>query len=162
MAATTPRRAAPPTSAERERLQQIITLYEGQMPALRLVGPHGEPIELPHAVYEILAEVLRAMAQGQAVTVTPLDTELTTQEAADILNVSRQYLVRLLDQGTIPFTKVGTHRRVKFGDLAAYKDVRDQQRHEALTELTRLSEDLGMYDDDFIKEARNGQARRDH
>jgi excisionase family DNA binding protein len=146
MAATTSRRTAPPTSAERERLQQIITLYEGQMPAPRLVGPHGEPIELPPAVYEILAEVLRAMAQGQAVTVTPLDTELTTQEAADFLNVSRQYLVRLLDQGAIPFTKVGTHRRVTFGDLAAYKDVRDRQRRALLDEMTRQSGEWGLYD----------------
>lgn len=161
MAATTPRRTAPPTSAERERLQHVIALYEGQMPTPRLVGPRGEPIELPPAVYEILGEVLRAMARGQAVTVAPLDRELTTQEAADLLNVSRQYLVRLLDQGAIPFTKVGTHRRIAFGDLAAYKEVRDQQRREALTELTRLSEELGLYDDDFIQETHNGQSHRE-
>ena len=74
------------------------------------------------------------------------DTELTTQEVADFLNVSRQYVVQLLDQGAIPHTKVGTHRRVRFGDLQAYKEIRDGQRR---TVLARLSEDLGMYDDDF-------------
>lgn len=71
MAATTPRRTAPTTSAERERLQQVVALYEGQMPTPRLVGPRGEPIELPPAIYEILGEVLRAMARGQAVAVPP-------------------------------------------------------------------------------------------
>lgn len=121
MATTAPRHTAVPTTADREQLQRFIDLYDGQLPTPRLIGPHDEPIELPTAVYEILAEVVRAMSQGLAVTVVPQHAELTTQEAADFLNVSRQYFVRLLDQGAIPFTKVGTHRRIKFGDLDAYR-----------------------------------------
>lgn len=79
--------------------------------------------------------------------VIPVDEELTTQEAADILNVSRPYLVSLLEQGVIPFVKTGTHRRIPLGDLLEYKTRRDAQRRKALTELTQLSQELGLYDE---------------
>lgn len=151
MAATAPRRTVAPTAAERERLRRFIDSYGGQMPTPRFVGPNEETIELPHAVYEVLAEVVQAMSQGLAVAVMPLQMELTTQEAADFLNVSRQYLVQLLDQGAIPFTKVGTHRRVRFGDVRAYKETRDQQRRSSLDRLARLSDELGLYDKDILR-----------
>ena len=77
----------------------------------------------------------------------PVHMELTTQEAADLLNVSRQYLVRLLEDGAMPFTKTGTHRRIRFGDLMAYKRARDATRRQGLKRLTRLSEELGLYDE---------------
>lgn len=71
--------------------------------------------------------------------------ELTTGEAADILNVSRQYLVELLETGAIPFTKAGTHRRIRFGDLMDYKERRDANRREGLSRLTKKSQKLGLY-----------------
>jgi excisionase family DNA binding protein len=162
MAAIRPRHTVTPTDDEREQLRQFLAHYEQQLPTPHLVGPDGTLLELPRAVYSLLAEALKALARGEAVTVMPLQTDLTTQEAADYLNVSRQFLVRLLDQDAIPYTKVGSHRRIAFGDLDVYKQVRDRDRRAGLARLTQLSDELGMYDDDFIEEARNDFARRGH
>lgn len=148
------RRTIAPTAAEREQLRGVIARYHGSLPVSRLVGPDGEAIELPQAVYEVLTQVVEAMSQGLAVAVMPLHLELTTQEAADFLNISRQYLVQLLDRGTIPHTKVGTHRRVRFGDLRAYKETRDQQRRSGLDRLARLSDELGLYEEAFPRDER--------
>jgi excisionase family DNA binding protein len=81
----------------------------------------------------------------EGIVIMPTDRALTTQEAADFLNMSRQYLVELLERGEIPFTKTGTHRRVKFHDLLAYKERRDAQGREILDELTRLGQEMGDY-----------------
>jgi excisionase family DNA binding protein len=94
----------------------------------------------------VLRAAVDVLVHGEAVAIPPVNNELTTQEAADILNVSRQYLVRLLDQGKIPFSRTGTHRRIKFGDLIEYKRRRDADRRNELDELTRLSQELRLYD----------------
>jgi excisionase family DNA binding protein len=78
-------------------------------------------------------------------SIVPIHEEFTTQEAADILNVSRQYLVELLDTQTIPHTKVGTHQRIRFGDLMNYKNERDAKRQEVLSRMTKKSQQLGLY-----------------
>ena len=111
----------------------------------RLVSSTGEEIELPEPVFHLLRQMVHDLAQGSSVTVVPLHKELTTQEAADVLNVSRQYLVELLEGGAIPFTLVGTHRRIRFGDLMDYKERRDANRREGLSRLTRKSQKLGLY-----------------
>ena len=82
---------------------------------------------------------------GPRVTVVPIGKELTTQQAADLLNVSRQYLVRLLDEGKVPFTKTGKHRRLRMEDVLAFKQTRDKDRKTALDRLTELSEEFGGY-----------------
>ena len=76
----------------------------------------------------------------------PVGKELTTQQAADLLNVSRQYLVRLLDEGQLPFRKTGKHRRVRIEDVLIFKDARDAKRQTGLRELSQLTQDLGGYD----------------
>jgi excisionase family DNA binding protein len=108
-------------------------------------GDGDEPdLELPAAAVHLLVYLLTQMAEGNAVTLIPVHAQLTSQQAADLLGVSRPFLVKLLDDKKIPFHKVGTHRRVLFSDLMAYKAKVDEQRHEALDELARQSQDLDM------------------
>lgn len=114
--------------------------------APKLVGPAGEEIPLPASVHRALRQVVHRLAQRDAVVVWPVQKDLTTQEAADLLNVSRPYLIQRLERGEIPYTKTGSHRRVKLSDLLAYRDRRDAERHAALDRLTQLSEELGLYD----------------
>lgn len=99
---------------------------------------------LPRQAVALLRDLLAEMAQGNAVTVVPTHAELTTQQAADILNVSRPHVVKLLEGGTIPFVRVGTHRRIRYQDLLTYKAQREQESRESLDALTRQAQDLDM------------------
>jgi excisionase family DNA binding protein len=99
---------------------------------------------LPQAATRLIQHLLTEMAQGNAVTIIPIHAELTTQEAADFLNVSRPYLVRLLEQKKMPFHMVGTHRRVRFEDLMAFKASFEKSRREAMDELATQAQELGM------------------
>jgi excisionase family DNA binding protein len=132
--------AAP--SGEREALTRLDTLLQRphRGPAALTLG--GEQAEVPPVALQLLAQCVRALSRDQAVTLMPLHRLLTTQEAADLLNVSRPYLVRLLDQGAIPHTKVGTHRRVRFADLLKYKEQRDARRREHMRRLSQLGQEL--------------------
>ena len=137
---------------QRESLAALLRLLDQVRPeadepaAYKLVTPTGEVTELPESVFLLLERVIEVLARGDAITVVPVGKELTTQQAANILNVSRQYLVRLLDEGRIPHRKTGTHRRVRMEDLLAYKRQRDRSRREGLRELSRMTEDFGGYD----------------
>ena len=112
----------------------------------RLVGPQGESITLPGSVFHVLERVVEVMARGDSITVVPVGREMTTQQAADLLNVSRQYLVRLLDEGRIPFRMTGKHRRVRIEDVLAFKDTRDRDRRAGLRQLSRMTEEFGGYE----------------
>jgi len=104
----------------------------------------GEQVILPASALELLKNILVQMAQGNAVTLVPVHAELTTQQAAEILNMSRPFLVKLLEKGEIPFTKKGTHRRVLFSDVQAYKQQIDSERMKALDALTAQAQELDM------------------
>ncbi len=106
-------------------------------------GP-GETVVIPASAIRLLVRVLSEMAQGNAVTLIPVHAELTTQQAADILNVSRPFLVKLLDEGQLPCRKVGTQRRILYSDLMAYKRQTEQQRLEVLEELAAQAQELDM------------------
>jgi excisionase family DNA binding protein len=120
----------------------------------KLVGPSriqllmADPVErtvvLPSPAAALLADMLTQLANGNAVTLVPMHAELTTQEAADLLGVSRPYLIGLLESGAIPFRRVGNRRKVAVADLLAYRDDSDQRRRAALDELTQQAEDLGL------------------
>jgi len=134
---------------QRKRISELHRLLVG--PTARkqyqLVGPDGQTVPIPESIFYLLERLTEVLAKGDAVTVVPVAKKLTTQQAANILNVSRQYLIRLLDDGQIPFTKTGTHRRIRFDDLMKYKKIRDAQRSEALAELSSLSQQFGGYDE---------------
>lgn len=108
------------------------------------VAETKELIELPAAAVRLLVELLSEMAEGNAVTLMPIHAELTTQQAADLLGVSRPFLIGLLENNDIPHRKVGTHRRVLFHDLMTYKQRIDDQRHASLDELTAQAQSLDM------------------
>lgn len=112
--------------------------------SLKVDNQPTEDLILPGHVLQILLEVLSEMSKGNAISLVPHHHELSTQEAANLLNVSRPFLVALLEQGEIPFRKVGTHRRVLLKDVMAYKERTDQQRKASLDELTALSQKEGM------------------
>lgn len=103
-----------------------------------------EDLVLPGRYFDMLMGVLSEISQGNAVSIIPIKAELTTQQAAEILNVSRPYLVKLLDTNKIPHHKVGTHRRVYYEDLLNYKSKIDEDRNRTLDELSELSQELGM------------------
>ena len=103
-----------------------------------------ETVSIPVSAFRLLNDILTDMTQGNAVTIIPIHAELTTQQAADILNVSRPFLIEQLEKNVISHRKVGTHRRVLFQDLMDYKKTMDRQRLETLEKLTQQAEDLDM------------------
>jgi excisionase family DNA binding protein len=132
-----------PEAAEEQVRDLRMTMESGQAV---LVGPNGQGHPIPTVVHALFLRVLEFLQAGKAISIIPYMQELTTQDAANVLGISRQYLVRLLDAGEIPLHKVGTHRRIYLRDLLAYKAQRDRQRGAALTELARISLEAGLYD----------------
>ena len=113
---------------------------------LQLVDASGESdmLHLPPSAVDMLERILQEMASGNAVSLTPVQAELTTQEAADLLRVSRPSLIRLLEEGAIPFRRVGTHRRVRLTDLLSFKRRADAERRAVLAELAAYDQELGI------------------
>jgi excisionase family DNA binding protein len=139
-----------PTPAEAEQAKvssRTLSKYaDVDRVQLSLRGSNGESDELilPGHVLQLLLDVLSEVSRGNAISLIPLHQEISTQEAANLLNVSRPFLVGLLEKGEIPFRKVGAHRRVLLTDVLGYKEKTDRLRIQALDELTALSQDENM------------------
>ncbi|CAM8665840.1 helix-turn-helix domain-containing protein [Sphingobium chlorophenolicum] len=132
-----------PSASEKaaaNQLRRIIAAHASGDAKLRVLDDGNGPAEvtLTPALSSLLMELLRHVGRGDAVTLVPVSQMLTTQQAADILNVSRPFLISLLDKEAIKHTLVGRHRRIKAEDLFAYKRSRDEKRSEALSNLAEL------------------------
>jgi excisionase family DNA binding protein len=104
----------------------------------------GKALTLPCAAARLLHHLLTEMSQGNAVTLIPVHAELTTQEAADHLGVSRPYLIGILQSGKLQYRMVGTHRRIRFSDLEAYRRISEEARNKVMDELAAQAQELGM------------------
>ena len=111
---------------------------------LAVEDEHGESLTIPRPAFELLARLLAHLAAGQGVSIVPSQAELTTQQAADMLNVSRPFLIKLLERGEIEYRKVGTHRRIVAESLVAYMGEDDRKRRAAADELTALGEEMDL------------------
>ena len=107
-------------------------------------GGHETVVTIPAAAFRLLGEILNQMVKGNAITLIPVHAELTTQQAAELLGVSRPFVVEQLEKGQIPYRKVGTHRRILFRDLMEYKRSMDHKRLESLDELAAEAQKLNM------------------
>jgi excisionase family DNA binding protein len=141
-----------PTEADallaRESSRRLASRKLGKRATVRLQlledGEAGEAITVPASALRLFLDMLTEMSQGNAVTLIPTPAELTTQQAADLLNVSRPYVVKLLDEGKIPSRSVGKYRRVRFDDLMSYKRKDDEARAKVLDQLAAEAQELGM------------------
>lgn len=144
------RETVTPTAGEAElakdasrRLGKLLA-NRSDAPFLLPLEPGQEEIAIPFSAFRLLNDILTQMAMGNAMTLIPIHAELTTQQAADLLNVSRPFLVEQLQKGDIPFRQVGTHRRILFKDLMEYKHAMDRNRTHALNELSAIDQELGF------------------
>src|SRR5437660_656179 len=141
-----------PTEADallaRESSRRLATHKLGRRSSVRIQllddGKEADTVAVPASALRLFLHLLTEMSQGNAVTLIPTHAELTTQQAADLLNVSRPYLVKLLEDRKIPFRAVGKYRRVRFDDVMAYKRKDDEARAKILDHLTAEAQELGM------------------
>ena len=152
MSPTAPRTMTPPGEQEAQAALQgrralaacLATRFETRH--LQIFDDENQPhrVELPTSALRLLADILAELADGHAVKVVAVHAELTTQEAADLLNVSRPHLVKLLEEGALPFHKTGKHRRVRLADLMQFKARRDRDSEQAMDELAKQAQELAM------------------
>lgn len=111
----------------------------------------GEPINVPHNIFKSIITLLIEAGNGNAVQIVPVQAELTTQQAADLLNVSRPHLIKLLKTGELAHRMVGTHRKLLAKDVLSYRDRSTEQRRKALRSMVALDEEMGLYDEEPIR-----------
>jgi excisionase family DNA binding protein len=129
---------------EQRKIEAVAEIAE-HAGGLRLVAPDGSEVELPESLRTVLTQAAHQLLRGSRVSLVALHTLLTTQQAAELLNVSRPYLIRLLERGDLPFEYVGTHRRLRIEDVLRYRQERSRRRREALRRLSQEADELGIY-----------------
>ena len=137
-----------PIRAQDTEEQQVRDLYRVLLHSdtIKLVDQSGVTHVVPASICYLFRSVLAGMQEGKGIVVVPVGQELTTKQAADLLGVSRQYLVRLLESGKITFHRSGTHRRIYLNDLLAFRDIRDGERRKAIRRMAEQEVKDGTYD----------------
>ncbi|MER5392412.1 helix-turn-helix domain-containing protein [Saccharopolyspora sp. NPDC002686] len=149
MTATLEHTVLPPEAPDEHlgELARMLTGDDVKPGSLVLVGPDGTPAPLPESLVELLRDVVTALSHGMAITVAPHNTMLTTQEAADLLGISRPTLINLLDSGEVPCERTrGRHRRIRLADIVEYQERSRREGEAALDEMIADGEDSGLYD----------------
>ncbi|MEA1887045.1 MAG: helix-turn-helix domain-containing protein [Bacteroidota bacterium] len=141
-----------PTKEEQRAAQESYSVFAASIERLCSKNPEieieetEEKIRIPINALRLLAKILKEISKGNPISIVPIATEVTTQAGAEFLGCSRPHLVKLLEEGKIPYTKVGKHRRIKYEDIVKYKrDVKAKQRNK-IQELMELDEKSGLYD----------------
>ena len=141
-----------PTKQEQKMAMESYNALSAMLERLDSKNPEieieetDEKIRIPLQALKLLVQILKATSQGKPISIIPIATEMTTQAAAELLGCSRPHLVKLLEIGEIPFTKVGKHRRVKFEDLMVHKKKKREEREALLIDIMTGDEELGLYD----------------
>lgn len=133
-------------AVERPELDALFRAFVQGAAVPQLTHPDQSPTDLPHSLHEVFKAVLPILLRGDMVSIVPVGRLLTTQEAANLLNVSREYVRRLVQAGEIPHVDVGRHHRIPFPDLMAYRERRNATRREALRNVTQVGEEAGYFD----------------
>lgn len=147
-----PENLTKPSEEEQRLAEESYDVLVEAIRKLNMVNPEIEieetkdKIKLPLKALMLLADILEAIRQGKPISIIPHATEMTTQAAAELLGCSRPHLVKLLEEGKIPFTKVGRHRRVKFEDVIAYKRQMKAKQEKLITKIIQADEESGLYD----------------
>ena len=131
-------------------MQALVRLLRGGVPAL--IGASGERIELPGVVFEVLKEAVGFMSDGRSITLVPENAAVSTQQAADILGMSRPFFIKLLEAGAMAYHRVGNQRRVDLRDVLAFAETRDRERLAALDQLARDAHEAGLYERTVLPE----------
>ncbi len=141
-----------PSKAEQEvamasydALASVLAQLKDENPEIE-IEETKERIKIPLNVLKLLAQMLKTMSEGKPFSLVPMATEVTTQKAAEMLGCSRPHLVKLLEEGKIPFTKVGKHRRIKFDDVMTYRNRMKRKQKQHLIDMMKADEELGLYD----------------
>lgn len=141
-----------PSKEEQHAAKESFGTLEAALQQIRSTFPEieieetGEIIKVPLQALQLLAQILKEISKGRPVSIVPIATELTTQAAAELLGCSRPHLIKLLEQGTIPFTKVGKHRRIKYQDILDYKKKMKAEQRRLIIEMMKADEESGLYD----------------
>lgn len=129
-----------------ENLNQLADLLRSRPGPVKVTSPDGTGLVLPQEIFDALSSVVEAMVAGQAVVVAPVHQRLTTQQAADLLGISRPTFVKLLQSGEIEYEQPGRHRRVRLTDVLEFRRRRSVERRDALDRMVQIAEDTGMYE----------------
>jgi excisionase family DNA binding protein len=127
-----------------KKIHQILSSKSAQV---ELVASNGEEILIPESVYNLFGQIVRAMSSGQGVSIVTYNSELTVHQAANLLNVSQSFILKLLEEGAIPYIEVGSRRRIVFQDLMTYKQQHKVQRRQSLDKLIKMTEEAGLYEE---------------